>query len=143
MSSYAGRDQLIQATGCRAAIGALLPDELEPVITLQNAAEFWNVLTRPTQRNGFGLAPPEAEAQLELVDDLFPVLSDPPAVYAEWKRLVAQLGVRGVQVHDAHLVATMSVHSVTRILTFEKADFARYPGITALEPGDLVTPVTS
>ena len=78
-----------------------------------------------------------------LVDDLFPVLSDAPAVYGERKRLVAQLGVRGVQVHDAHLVATMTLHSLTRILTFNKSDFARYRGIVALEPGDLVSPVSS
>lgn len=33
----------------------------------------------------------------------------------EWRRLVVNYGVSGVQVHDARLVATMLVHDVTHI----------------------------
>lgn len=33
---------------------------------------------------------------------------------------------RGKQVHDANLVATMLVHGVTRLLTFNAADFRRF-----------------
>lgn len=61
-----------------------------------------------------------------------------PAVYAEWRGVVSALQVRGVQVHDARLVAAMVVHNATTILTFNKGDFARYPGITALEPADVL-----
>jgi predicted nucleic acid-binding protein len=57
-----------------------------------------------------------------------------PAVYGEWRHLVVAAGVSGVQVHDAHLVAVMCVHSLTHILTFNTADFTRYPGITVVHP---------
>jgi hypothetical protein len=36
-------------------------------------------------------------------------------------------GVIGSQVYDARLVAAMTVHGVGRILTFNAADFSRYP----------------
>ncbi len=45
-------------------------------------------------------------------------------------------GVSGVQVHDARLVATMLVHGVTHILTFNTSGFTRYnsKGIVAVDP---------
>jgi predicted nucleic acid-binding protein len=69
---------------------------------------------------------------------VFPLLSDTPAVYAEWLQLVSTVGVSGVQVHDARLVAIMRVHGVSHLLTFDTTDFARYPGITVVHPRDLV-----
>lgn len=36
--------------------------------THQNMAEFWNVMTRPQDRNGFGLTIPEAERQVAAVE---------------------------------------------------------------------------
>jgi predicted nucleic acid-binding protein len=94
------------------------------------------VATRPADRNGFGLTPAEAERLLRLVERLFPLLPDSPAVYPEWRRLVVSFGVRGVQVHDARLVASMSVHGMTHILTLNAGDFARYApeGIMAVDP---------
>lgn len=102
----------------------------------QNFVEFWNVATRPIERNGFGLAPATADRLLHLVERLFPLLPDSPAVYAEWRRLVVSFGVSGIQVHDAHIAAAMIVHGVTHILTFNTTDFARYGtrGIVAVNP---------
>jgi hypothetical protein len=51
---------------------------------------------------------------------------------------VATLDVRGVKVHDAKLVAAMSVHRVPKILPFNTDDFARY-AIEAVHPSSLVT----
>jgi hypothetical protein len=36
--------------------------------------------------------------------------------------------VSGKKVHDARLVATMNVHYVSRIITFNTRDFSRHPG---------------
>jgi len=49
---------------------------------------------------------------------------------------VVSFGVSGVQVHDARLVAAMTVHGVTHILTLNPTDFARYTtvGIVAVDP---------
>ena len=42
-----------------------------------------------------------------------------------------------MQVHDARLVALMQVHGITHILTLNRADFARYPGIVPIDPVSL------
>ncbi len=105
----------------------------------QNFAEFWNASTRPIDRNGFGLTPLEADQHLRRIEQLFPLLSDSPAVYSEWRQLIVNYGVSGVQVYEARLVAAMISHGVTHILTFNTADFARYisAGIVAVDPSTI------
>src|SRR5262249_23428343 len=103
----------------------------------QNYVEFWNVATRPAARNGMGLSLADANRHLRLVERLFPLLPDSPAVYPEWRRLVVAFGVSGVQVHDTRLVAVLRAHRVSHIPSFNSADFARYApdGIAAVDPG--------
>ena len=120
----------------RAALRKLRTNGHRVCATPQNFVEFWNVATRPTERNGFGLAPANADRLLRLVERLFPLLPDSPAVYTKWRRLVVSFGVSGIQVHDARIVATMIVHGVTHILTFNTTDFVRYGtrGIVTVDP---------
>jgi predicted nucleic acid-binding protein len=59
------------------------------------------------------------------------------ATHQEWRRLVASCSVSGVEVHDAMLAAVMKVHDITHLLTFNKDDFKRYPGIKALLPSEV------
>ena len=82
------------------------------------------------------MAPANADRLLRLVERLFPLLPDSPAVYTKWRRLVVSFGVSGIQVHDARIVATMIVHGVTHILTFNTTDFVRYGtrGIVTVDP---------
>lgn len=107
--------------------------------TPQNFTEFWNVATRPAQRNGFGLTPETADRVLRTAERIFLLLPDSPAVYPEWRRLVVTFNVSGVQVHDARLVAAMLVHNVKHILTFNTSDFFRYAseGISGINPETL------
>jgi predicted nucleic acid-binding protein len=102
--------------------------------TLQNMAEFWNVMTRPTARNGFGFSLIEAEREIRAIESGMILLPDNAAVYARWRNIIVQFGVSGVQVHDARLAAAMYVHGVTHILTLNVADFSRFAGLTALHP---------
>lgn len=104
----------------------------------QNVVEAWNVLTRPpSARGGFGLTPRQADRRMRLMERLFPLLEDTPAVHTEWRRLVVEVGVSGVQVHDARIAACLRIHGVTRLLTFNTKDFARYPGFTAIDPAQV------
>ena len=104
--------------------------------TFQNLSEFWNVSARPIDQNGFGRTPSETDQMLRYLEYFFPLLQDLHAVYPEWKKLVVDYEVSGVQVHDAKLVASMIVHEVKHILTFNVADFTRYAseGIVAVVP---------
>jgi predicted nucleic acid-binding protein len=107
--------------------------------TLQNIAEFWNVATRPANRNGFGLTPEDADREVQVIEKGMVLLPDREAVYHEWRRLVVAQRVSGVQVHDARLAAVMRVHGVTHLLTLNPGDFERYPGITAVHPAVLAS----
>lgn len=109
-------------------------------ITPQNCAEFWNVATRPSNKNGFGLDIEKTGKLLRLIERIFPVVSDTKDIYPEWKRLVRDFQVMGVQVHDARLVAAMKIHGITHIFTMNVGDFKRYQaeGIKAVTPQDIV-----
>jgi len=110
-----------------------------PATSPQNVAEFWNVCTRPASaRGGYGLSIDETDRRVRLVERLVRVLPDAVAAYRLWRQLVTAHAVRGVQVHDARLVAWMHAHGITHVLTLNGADFARYPGITALAPADVL-----
>jgi len=103
--------------------------------THQNIAELWNAMTRPLARNGFGLTVADAERQVRAIEAGMSFLPDSSAVYREWRRIVLQYGVVGVQVHDARLAAAMYVHRVSQILTLNVTDFSRFSGLTAVHPG--------
>ena len=111
------------------------------VATSQNFVEAWNVFTRPETQNGLGLTPANAAYALQELEELFPRLPDRDAVFDEWKRIVRQFEVSGVQVHDARLVATMHIHGIRHILTLNTQDFRRYEpeGIISVHPRDVVT----
>ena len=116
------------------AVARLLAQDTTVYFTLQNIAEFWNVATRPKDKNGLGLTIPAVVSKVEKIENLLILLPDTPAVYAQWKRIVLDHNVSGVQVHDARLVATMKAHGVTGLLTFDVGDFSRYSGIEVTHP---------
>jgi predicted nucleic acid-binding protein len=72
-----------------------------------------------------------------LIENQFGLLEGGRAAHFEWRRLVVENAVLGVQVHDARLVATMRVHGIRHILTFNGRDFARYDSIEAISPSVL------
>jgi predicted nucleic acid-binding protein len=111
------------------------------VIALQNVAEFWDVCTRPaTARGGYGLSIAETDRRLTIIEGVFAVLSEPSSAYRLWRSLVMTHAVQGKQVHDARLVALMQAHGITHILTLNKTDFIRYPGITPIDPTSFTPP---
>ena len=125
----------------RSAVRALRSRGDTLVIAAQNAAEFWNVCTRPAAaRGGFGLSIAETDRRLRIIERLFPVLPDGSATYPIWRRLLVVHGVQGVQVHDARLVAHMQANGITHILTLNAGDFTRYTGIVPIVPASLSTP---
>jgi predicted nucleic acid-binding protein len=105
----------------------------------QNIAEFWNVATRPADRNGLGFSHEEVLREVSDIERLLTLLPDTPSIYPAWKQLVRDHKVQGVKVFDARIVATMNVYSVENVLTFNVVDFKRYPQITAIDPSSLLS----
>ena len=62
-------------------------------ITPHNCAEFWNVATRPSNKNGFGLDIEKNAKLLRFIKRIFAVSSDTKDIYPEWKRLVRDFQV--------------------------------------------------
>ncbi len=122
-------DAVLRAVATLEAQGHVL------VTAAQNIAEFWNVCTRPASaRGGYGLTFSEAERRLEEVEGAFALLPELPTTYAIWRNLVVAHAVLGKQVHDARLAALMLSHGVTHLVTLNGRDFARYPGLTVIDP---------
>jgi len=106
--------------------------------THQNIAELWNAMTRPVGRNGLGLSIMEAERQVRAIEAGMTLLPDSATVYREWRRIIVEHAVSGVQVHDARLAAAMYVHQVNHVLTLNVADFGRFTGMVVLHPSTVV-----
>lgn len=123
----------------RAAVRALKARGDSLTMAPQNAAEFWNVCTRPASaRGGFGLSISQTAKRLRILERIVHILPDTPAAYPIWKQLVTSLSISGVQVHDARLVALMHAHGVTHLLTLNSSDFARFTGIATVDPVTLL-----
>jgi len=121
----------------RRAVEALEDEGL--YVASQNFVEFWNVATRPIENNGLGQTTTVADQVLKGLEEAFSRLPEPPEIYERWRELVVRLGVSGVKVHDARLVAFMLAHDIVRILTFNVDDFQRYEvlGIRAVDPEEV------
>jgi predicted nucleic acid-binding protein len=126
-----------------AALGgtsSLLKQGHELYLVPQVLYEFWVVCTRPTVDNGLGFSTIRAAVELGKVLAQFPLLDDTADVFPAWRQLVTSFNVAGKGAHDARLVAAMNVHGLTHILTFNFADFQRYPTINAESPDQVIQP---
>jgi predicted nucleic acid-binding protein len=116
------------------AVDKLLKNGDTLFITLQNVSEFWNVCTRPKDKNGLGFFIAETDTELSIIEQVFDLLPDTLEVYKNWRELVVKHSVSGVQVHDAKIVASMKAHNIQNLLTFNAKDFKRYTDIKTIEP---------
>jgi predicted nucleic acid-binding protein len=109
-------------------------------VARQTLLESWVVATRPRDANGFGYSPQFAAEGLSKVKRLFYLLADTDDIYAEWEKLVLAHQVIGRTAFDTRLVATMNIHQIKSILTFNTDDFKRYPGLQVMHPDMVVGP---
>lgn len=121
----------------KASLDELNRQGIKLCFALQSIAEFWNVCTRPTDRNRYGLTTIETDQRVDAIERIMTFLPDNEHVYSIWRQLVITHNVRGVQVHDARLAASMKAYGVTRILTLNQSDFLRYPGIQPVYPNQV------
>jgi predicted nucleic acid-binding protein len=121
----------------RAAVQALRQRDSVLCYAPQNLVEYWNVVTQPKDRNGFGLSVVEANREAKLIEGELTLLPDNDQIHRKWRELVVVHSVSGVQVHDARLAAAMQTHGITHLLTLNVQDFVRYSGIKVVHPRDL------
>lgn len=119
------------------AVKTLLINGDRACLIPQNLIEFWNVATRPIDKNGFGWSPEKTDAEISQLESLLTVLPDSQSIYREWRKIVLDNAVLGKQVHDARIVAAMNVHQITKLLTFNTKDFKRFHHITLIDPSNI------
>lgn len=105
-----------------------------PCVCAQVVTEMWAVLTRSAAANGAGLEPAQARAEVDRALAAFPLLPDPPALFTTWLQLCTAHEVRGRQVYDARLAAFMLAGGITRVVTLNPQDFARFSGVEVIVP---------
>ena len=106
--------------------------------TPQIIAEFWNVCTRPTSaRGGFGFSVEQTERKVNIIQKYFQLLPDNPATFYEWRKLVSDYKISGLQVHDTKIAASMNIHNISTLVTFNEKDFKRFVGINVINPKDI------
>jgi predicted nucleic acid-binding protein len=120
------------------ALRALAAQDARLCFTSQTLGEFWNASTRPLDQNGFGLSTAETDRIARVIERDFELLPDSRDVHDRWRHLLVMYGVKGVQVHDARLAASMYVHGVTQLLTVNVRDFQRFTGLRAIHPAEVV-----
>jgi predicted nucleic acid-binding protein len=108
-------------------------------ITPQNIVEFWNVCTRPLDKNGLGMTLKEEAAEVTKFEAILPLKLDVPDIHQQWRTLVSKYDVKGVNVHDARLVAACIIHRLTHILTFNDRDFRRFKEIIVVHPNTVIS----
>ena len=103
-------------------------------VAVQNLAEFWNVSTRPVDKNGYGLSVERTSGRVILIERFCDVVTENDDSYRIWKELLTTYSITGTAVHDARLVAVMKSRRISDVLTLNERDFRRYDGITVLTP---------
>ena len=121
------------------ALVILTADYGEICVFPQNLVEFWNAATRPLANNGLGWDATAVEKEINRIESLFTILQDSEFIHQEWKTIVSEKSVVGKQVHDARIAATMKVHGVSKILTFNVKDFARFDSVEVIDPNILLS----
>jgi predicted nucleic acid-binding protein len=121
-----------------AAIDRLQNSGERACVVAQNLIEFRAVCTRPANVNGLEMTEAQADAEIAGLKRLFHVFTDEPRIFPEWERLVQAAGAAGKQNYDARIAAAMRVHGIAKILTFNRADFTRYPEIAVVTPQEVV-----
>jgi predicted nucleic acid-binding protein len=132
------KDDDPQYTAIGQALHSLVTNGVRLCYTSQSLAEFWNASTRPLEKNGFGLSVSETDRLSQVIERDFSFLPDSREVHDRWRALLVSHNIKGVQVHDARLAASMYVHGVSQILTNNVRDFRRFEGLQILQPSDFV-----
>ena len=124
--------QLLQKT-----LGLLVNRGCRLYYTTQTFGEFWNVSTRPLKHNCLGMSVTEVERFARAIEKQLRFLPDGMEVHNRWRELLVVHEVKGVQVHDARLAASMYVHGISNLLTFNVRDFQRFKDLSVVHPADL------
>lgn len=124
-----------QHAACRALLAAARDPAVRLYVTTQILCEFYSVITNP-RRVAVARSPAEAVGTLAVLLGLpgIRILPMPAQTAAYLMELLRHYPVKGGDVFDLQLVATMQTGNVQRIYTFNIEDFAAFPELSVQAP---------
>jgi len=78
------------------------------------------------------------QAQYSAIQMRFQMAPDPLQLHETWLKTVVENDVKGRQVHDARIAASMRLHGIEKIITKNVKDFRRYLFLQPLSPEDVL-----
>lgn len=106
------------------------------VVVPQVLIELYAVSTRA--ENSLHLTPEEALREIASIKANVSVLPETPELFPRWEHLVAKYRPTNRRVFDVRLVASMLVHNIPQILSFNDQHFRAFTEIRVLNPFDLL-----
>ena len=101
--------------------------------------EYLVVATRPTEVNGLGLSVADAVANIDQFARHLDLCDETVAVSTRLRQLALDHDLQGKRLHDANIVATMSVHGIPTLLTQNGSDFAPFRDIAVVTIADITS----
>jgi predicted nucleic acid-binding protein len=133
--AYAINADTPQHAVSRALLDAARDPAVKLYVTSQILCEFYSLITNP-KRVVTATTPANA---VEMIAALLAwpglrVLPAPASVVSRLVELLKQRPVKGGDVFDLQIVATMQANNIQRIYTFNTADFQVFPELTVVAP---------
>jgi predicted nucleic acid-binding protein len=111
----------------RGMLSRLENSEQEGWISRQMLREFLAAMSRP-QMFSHRLSPKEVIVAAKELERQFHVAEESGLVTEQLYVLLDEIPCGGRQTYDANIVATMLAHGISRLLTYNRADFQRFAG---------------
>ena len=99
--------------------------------------EYLVVATRPLETNGLGLQVHDATANVTEFLRCIHLYDETEEVARRLHRISLTYGLHGKRLHDANIVATMSIHGIRTLVTQNPDDFAPFDEIDLLTIADI------
>lgn len=120
---------------CRELLNNAQEGKLSLCVTPQVLAEFYAIATDSRRTT----VPQKPQEIVEVIDQLLEMpgitfLSLPIDVVNRWTTLIRQHPVKGSDIFDVQLVATMLGNGVSQIYTYNRSDFEKFSEIEVLTP---------
>jgi predicted nucleic acid-binding protein len=116
-----------------AKLGGLIAAGVELWISRQTLREYLSAMTRPGVLTG-SIPIPSLVADVRGFAASFRMAEDSHAVTNNLLILIGSIPVGGKQIHDANIVASMQAYGVSKLLTHNTVDFARFAPIITVLP---------
>jgi len=112
-----------------------LKDKIQACVCPQVLMEFFAVITN-SRKVKTPLTPQKAREEVEKYLKATNILKIYPSddILERMLFLLKKYEIKGVQVFDLQLVATMLANGITRIYTYNQSDFAKFGEIEAITP---------